>query len=83
MNWYDSRLKKPSPNSAEVYPVIFLYCNSIFPGYCMYRPKNNYTDGDWGEPYCTNTNSLGGQVLYWSDRPNVPQSLLVSMDRLK
>jgi len=77
--WLDTRIHKPSPNSYNVYVVIFLLSKDskiTTTGYCGYMPCDNYTNGFWSEPMHTNLNQTGGEVLYWMEMPKQPSDVV-------
>lgn len=76
MKWLDSRVHKPNSNAFHQYPVIFLYEGFLFTGYAGWMPINDYTDGEWINIRCTNTNKLEpAKVLYWTELPKWPENL--------
>lgn len=77
MKWLDSRLYKPSCNSADYYFV----CYKMFPdshmtsiGWGLWMPTDGYTDGEW-DHVCSRAMGNQGkhEVLYWQRHPNYPR----------
>jgi hypothetical protein len=76
--WFDTRIKNPSPNGYDIYTVIILK-GGDFPviGRAAFKPQNNYTSGKWekvvdwyGASYADDS------VLYWTPNIHVPKFVM-------
>ncbi len=75
MKWLDSRIYSPPTTRYDRYIVAFLsFSDVVSIGTAEWIPKNQYTEGDWGQIFHTNGNkSDSTQVLYWMKHPKEPE----------
>lgn len=76
LRWLDSRTSIPDPNSCNVYHVIFEEIGLLSVGMATFYPTDGYTNGEWKNVQCTNTNPRSqGKVLFWMQNPSFPEFL--------
>ena len=71
--WFDYRFIKPSSNSFDYYLVIE-GSRSIIVRVAGYKPKNQYTDGEFVSVNNTDC-SIDKYVKFWAPLPSIPKQI--------